>query len=167
MDDDSLLDRVCRVAEVPNGVLVGHDGSACARDALRWAADLACRVGWDLHVLRAWELVTAPRPASWEPGYVPPLHDWEAAVCEELSRDVEAAGLPSQLTVRCHVAYGAPAPRLIESAVHADLLVVGSRGHGGFAGLLLGSVSDQCVRHAPCPVTVVRTRPGARRSPAG
>lgn len=160
MDDDSIVDRVCRVAEVPGGVLVGHDGSACAQEALAWAAALARRAGYDLHVLRAWDLVSAPRPTTWAPGYVPPLHEWEAAVHDELSAQVAAAGVDPQVAVTCHVAHGAPAPRLIASAAHADLLVVGSRGHGGFAGLLLGSVSDQCVHHAPCPVTVVRTGSG-------
>ena len=54
------------------------------------------------------------------------------------------------------VAEGAAAPVLLEAAADADLLVVGSRGHGGFTGLLLGSVSQQCVSHAGCPVVVVR-----------
>jgi nucleotide-binding universal stress UspA family protein len=153
-----LLDRVSRVADVPGGVLVGQDGSACAQEALVWAARLAYRAGCDLHVLRVWTLVSAPRPATWEPGYVPPLYEWADAVHAALSADVAAARLPAGLSVTCHVAHGAPAPRLIASAAHADLLVVGSRGHGGFAGHLLGSVSDQCVRHAPCPVTVVRGR---------
>jgi nucleotide-binding universal stress UspA family protein len=155
-------DWVCRVADVPGGVLVGHDGSACALEALRWAAALAARAGWDLHVLRAWQLSSAPRPATWEPGYVPPLTDWEQAVHRELSAQIAAGGLDPRLPVTCHVAYGAATPRLLESATHADLLVVGSRGRGGFTGRVLGSTSDQCVRHAPCPVAVVRSSGGRR-----
>jgi nucleotide-binding universal stress UspA family protein len=157
MSEDAGASDVRRVADVPGGVLVGHDGSAGAGQALRWAAGLARRVGWDLHVVRAWHLTTAPTPPTWEPGFVPPLPDWEAAVRNELSAQVAAARLDPQLSVTCHVAHGAAAERLIESATHADMLVVGSRGHGGFAGLLLGSVSEQCVRHAPCPVTVVHS----------
>jgi len=165
MDDDSFLDRVCRVADVPSGVLVGHDGSPCAQQALGWAAALAHRAGYDLHVARIWDLASAPRPSTWAPGYVPPLHEWEAAVLDELSVQVAAAGVHPQVAVTCHAVHGAPAPRLIASAVHADLLVVGSRGHGGFAGLRLGSVSDQCVHHAPCPVTVVRSVRAATGGP--
>jgi len=156
MDDDPIIDHVCRVADVPGGLLVGLDGSSCGRKALRWAAQVARRAGYDLHVLRVWDLASAPRPASWAVGFVPPLHEWEAAVRDELLADLTAEELEPGRSVTCHVAYGAPAPRLIASAARADLLVVGSRGRGGFAGLLLGSVSDQCVRHAPCPVTVVR-----------
>jgi nucleotide-binding universal stress UspA family protein len=164
--DDSFVDRVCRVADVTGGVLVGHDGSACAQAALQWAASLAQRAGYDLHVLRIWDLVSAPRPKTWAAGYVPPLHEWEGAVHDELAAQVDAAGVDPRVAVTCHVAHGAPAPRLIASAAHADLLVVGSRGRGGVAGLRLGSVSDQCVHHAPCPVTVVRTR-SVRTIPGG
>jgi nucleotide-binding universal stress UspA family protein len=156
-DVQTLDDGVDRVARISGGVLVGHDGSEGADEALQWAARLAVRTGWPLHVLRAWRMTTAPQPASWEFGYVPPLPDYEKAVREQLEADVAAASLDPALPVTCHVTYGSPARGLIESAVGADLLVVGARGLGGFAGLMLGSVSDQCVRHAPCPVTVVRS----------
>jgi nucleotide-binding universal stress UspA family protein len=154
-------DDVCRVAGVDGGVLVGHDGSDCAQQALRWAAGLAARTGWDLHVLRAWRITSAPRPPSWRPGYVPPLPDFEQAVRDELTAQVAAAGLDPALRVTCHVTHGSPVRGLIESAAGADLLVVGARGRGGFAGLVLGSVGDQVVRHSPCPVTVVRFDPDA------
>jgi len=147
--------------EISGGVLVGHDGSECAQQALRWAAGLAARADLDLHVVRAWGMTTAPRPASWEPGYVPPLTDFEQAVLAELDGCVAAADLAPGVRVQTHVLHRPPAKGLIESAKGADLLVVGARGRGGFSGLLLGSVSDQCVHHAPCPVTVVRT--GAHR----
>ena len=156
MDLESNDDGVARVADVPGGVLVGHDGSECAQEALQWAAGLASRAGYPLHVLRAWKITTAPQPASLAAGYVPPLEDFEKATLEELEAHVAAAGLPSGSSVTCHVTHGNPARGLIESAARADLLVVGARGRGGFTGLVLGSVSDQCVRHAPCPVTVVR-----------
>src|SRR3954470_24117333 len=64
MDDHPFLDGVRRVADVPGGVLVGHDGSVCAQEALRWAAALALRAGYDLHVVRIWDLTSRPRPST-------------------------------------------------------------------------------------------------------
>ena len=64
----------------------------------------------------------------------------------------EAAGVEIDRAV----VEGAAAPTLIEAAAGSDLLVLGSRGHGGFAGLLLGSVTQQCAHHAPCPLVIVR-----------
>ena len=150
------MDDVTEVVHLDGGILVGHDGSKCAQEALGWAARLAARADMDLHVLRAWSLMTAPRPSSWSPGYVPPLAEYEQAVRDELVRHVAAAGLDPAVRVTCHVVHTAPAQGMIAAAAGADLLVVGARGRGGFAGLLLGSVSDQVVHHAPCPVTVVR-----------
>ena len=60
-------------ARVGGGVVVGHDGSGCASEALAWAAGLAERARWPLHVVRAWRIATAPQPKTWEPGYVPPI----------------------------------------------------------------------------------------------
>jgi nucleotide-binding universal stress UspA family protein len=148
---------VCEAVAIDGGVLVGHDGSACAQEALRWAARLAGRAELDLHVLRAWGMTSAPRPSTWEAGYVPPLTDFEQAVHDELARCVRAADLDPAVRVHLHVLHRPPARGLIEAAAGADLLVVGARGRGGFGGLVLGSVSDQCVHHAPCPVTVVRS----------
>lgn len=151
------MDGVRETVKIGGGILVGHDGSEHAQEALRWAGSLARRAGLDLHVVRAWSLTTAPRPATWEPGYVPPLEDFEKAVSDELTAHVDAADLDSAVRVTCHVVHQAPARGLIDAAGSANLLVVGARGLGGFTGLVLGSVSDQCVHHAPCPVTVVRT----------
>ena len=152
--------EVCEAVTVDGGVLVGHDGSKHAQEAMIWAAGLAGRAGLELHVLRAWSLTTAPRPASWEPGFVPPLTDFEQAVRDELEDCVARAALDPSVRVRTHVLHRPAAKGLIEAATGAHLLVVGARGHGGFSGLLLGSVSDQCVHHATCPVTVVRAGAG-------
>jgi nucleotide-binding universal stress UspA family protein len=155
VDDSQLSTR----AEIGGGVVVGHDGSACSGQALVWAAALAERAGWPLHVVRAWRMATAPKPRTWEPGYVPPMPDYEEAVLDDLRSDVAAAlGTERASAVTCHAVHTPPVRALVEAGKHADLLVVGSRGRGGFAGLLVGSVSDQCVHHAPCPVTVVRTQ---------
>jgi nucleotide-binding universal stress UspA family protein len=154
--DDS---DVSTQAEVGGGVVVGHDGSDCSARALVWAAALAERAGWPLHVVRAWRMTSAPRPPTWEVGYVPPMTDYEQAVLDDLRSDVVAAlGAGRAAGATCHAVHAAPVRALIEAAAGADLLVVGSRGRGGFSGLLLGSVSDQIVHHSPCPVTVVRTR---------
>lgn len=150
-----MVDDVRESVTIDGGILVGHDGSRGAQEALAWAGGLALRADLDLHVVRAWSLTTTPTPSSWTPGYVPPLADFETAVHDELEGHVAAAGIDPAVRLTCHVVHRAPARGLIESARGADLLVVAARGHGGFSGLLLGSVSDQCVHHAPCPVTVV------------
>ncbi|MGY1605031.1 universal stress protein [Geodermatophilus sp. SYSU D00815] len=152
--------EVSEAVRIDGGVLVGHDGSECAQGALRWAAGLAGRAGLVLHVVRAWQITTAPRPKSWAPGYVPPLGDFEQAVLDDLDACVAAAGIDPSVQVRTHVVHRSPAKALIQAAEGADLLVVGARGRGGFTGLLLGSTSDQLVHHAPCPVTVVREGAG-------
>jgi nucleotide-binding universal stress UspA family protein len=151
------VDEVAKTVQIDGGIVVAHDGSKCAQEALAWAGRLAARADVDVHVVRAWSMTSAPQPATWEPGYVPPLPDYEKAVHEELTAHVAAAGLAPQVRVTCHVVHRPPAPGLMQAAENASLLVMGARGRGGFAGLLLGSVSDQLVHHAPCPVTVVRT----------
>ena len=86
---------------------------------------------------------------------MPPLTDFEQAVREELEADVAALGLPAECLVGYHVLHGGVLRPTAEAAAHADLLVVGSRGAGGFRGLRFGSTADQVVRNAPCPVVVV------------
>jgi nucleotide-binding universal stress UspA family protein len=155
--EEDTMDDVRETVTIDGGILVGHDGSECAQEAVRWAGRLAARADLPLHVLRAWSMTSAPRPSTWEAGYVPPSADWQHAVLDELSAHVRAAGLDPAVRVTCHTVHRAPARGLIEAAAGADVVVVGARGRGGFAGLLLGSVSDQVVHHAPCPVTVIRT----------
>jgi nucleotide-binding universal stress UspA family protein len=151
------VSEVSEVVRVDGGVVVGHDGSRCAQEALLWAGRLARRADVDLHVVRAWSMTSAPRPRTWEPGYVPPLGEWEQAVRDELAAHVANAKLDPACRVTCHVVHRPPVQGLLGAAEGAQLLVVGARGRGGFTGLLLGAVSDQLVHHASCPVTVVRT----------
>ena len=154
--DDHLEDGTTdTTVEVDGGLLVGHDGSAASGRAVRWAAGLATRLGVPLHVLRAWRLTNAPRPASMQPGYIPPRADFDAAVLEALRGDVAALDLPAACDARLHVAHGQSSARLLEAAAGAEMLVVGARGAGGFRGLRFGSTADQVVRYAPCPVIVV------------
>lgn len=139
-----------------SGIVVGLDGSACSREALAWAGGLAARAGLPLTAVRAWSISTAPRPSTWEPGYVPPVTDYERAVEEALAADVAAAGLPAHLEVGCRAVHRAPAEALVEASRDAVALVVGVRGHGGALGRL-GSLAQAVLREAACPVTVVRS----------
>jgi nucleotide-binding universal stress UspA family protein len=149
-----MIDVATRL-ECAGGVLVGHDGSAPATDAVRWAARLAKRLDCTLHVVRTWTISTAPRPETAKHGYVPPLSDFEAAVLKRLRSDVARMGLPDGLDVQCNVLHGPAGRGLVETSEGAEMLVVGSRGAGGFRGLLFGSTADQVVRNARCPVVVV------------
>ena len=152
------MNEVVKHLDIREGSVVGHDGSRHAGRARHWAAEWARRTGCRLHVVRTWVLSSAPRPPSWHPTYVPPMTDYEEAVLKALEEDVRALHLPGGLDVVCHVVHGSPARRLVEASRHAELLAVSSRGRGGFAGLVMGSTTDQAVRHAHCPVVVVRAR---------
>jgi nucleotide-binding universal stress UspA family protein len=140
---------------IHGGLLVGHDGSAASSEAVLWAARHAARLGVPLHVLRAWSLTNAPRPASMKVGYVPPAEDFEAAVLAQLTRDVEALHVPADCTLELHAVHGQSSAKLLEAAAGAEMVVVGARGAGGFRGLRFGSTADQVMRNAPCPVVVV------------
>jgi nucleotide-binding universal stress UspA family protein len=135
-----------------NLIVVGVDTSDSSKEALKWGAEQARLTGADLRVVMSWFL---PAGAYWValPGDV----DFEAETRKALAATVEQAlGPDPAIPVEMVVVQGSPAPVLIEESQHADLLVVGSRGHGAFTGMLLGSVSEHCVSHAACPVVVVR-----------
>ncbi|MET7402278.1 universal stress protein [Dactylosporangium sp. NPDC005572] len=121
-------------------VVVGIDGSSAAFGAVRWAADEAVRHGQPLRVAHALE----------ESG--------EASVDEQrivLDAGAEARNWQPGLDVTTATSHGSPARMLVEQSRHASLVVVGSRGRGGFRSLLVGSVSRQVAEHAQCPVLVV------------
>lgn len=133
-------------------VLVGVDGSEAAEGALRWALDEARCHGAKLDIV----LVAEPVVPSGMP-YPTRRDDAFEDAESELARIVEdVVGEESQVPVETRVAAGDPRQVLRELSTDVDLLVVGSRGHGAVAGLLLGSVSQYLVTHAECPVTVVR-----------
>jgi nucleotide-binding universal stress UspA family protein len=133
-------------------IVVGVDGSQFSVDALVWAAHQAETTGSRLRLVTAWDQPTYR-------GVGRPILD------EELERQARGAlehtaqkALGAQWANRIEalVVSGQPAEVLIRAAEDADLLVVGSHGRGGFASMLLGSVSHECTAHAPCPVVVVR-----------
>ncbi len=143
--------------EAPLPIIVGNDGSDFARLATHRALWLGHQLQAPVRIVRAWSISTAPRPASWSPGYVPPADDFEAAVRERLERDVAAllAEFP-EVEVTLETPHGPPGRELLKASQGARILVVGTSGAGGFKGLLMGSVSDQVVEHATCDVLVVR-----------
>ncbi len=131
-------------------IVVGVDGSDESVKATAWAAEQARVTGGTLELLIVWA-----RPMSYGlplvVGGYNPEHEAQAVV----EKTASGIDLPAD-RLRTHVVNAAPALALVERSKSADLLVVGSRGHGGFAELLLGSVSDHCVHHASCTVVVVR-----------
>lgn len=131
-------------------VVVGIDGSECSKAALRWAVDYAARNELSLVLVTAWH---------WPMSYgVPVAYDGFDPE-EDARKVVEAAKADASLSVdqvRTVIAQGQPGDVLVDAAQGAKLLVIGTRGHGGLAGALLGSTSSYCVHHAVCPVTVVR-----------
>jgi len=141
-----------------NRIVVGYDGSDASAGALDAALTMADRLGASVDVVTTWGWPTSwsapPAGSSWSP-----LHDAEdirAHAEEQIGRERLDAGTATTRSVE-----GGAAQVLVESAAGAALLVVGSRGRGGFRGLLLGSVSTACMQHAPCPVMIHRnpTRP--------
>lgn len=145
------------LGDLSGTVVVGVDGSEFSRHALRFAAGEARTRGCPLVVVCAWSLITAPGPVGDEAGVVPPMSAFEQAVSDEVARDVDdELGDDPGCEVRLMPVHQDPGAALVEASRTALLVVVGHRGHGGFAGLLLGSVSDHLVRHGEGPVAVVR-----------
>jgi nucleotide-binding universal stress UspA family protein len=152
-------------------VVVGVDGSAGSAAALRFALEEARLRDAVLHVVHAWRLpLYAAAP---EPGFVgmpaPTAsldEEVERVLAEDARRVIDGAleelrraeGDDLGVEVRAETMRGPAAHVLLEASRGADLLVVGSRGLGGFKELLLGSVSHQCVQHAACPTAVVPAR---------
>jgi nucleotide-binding universal stress UspA family protein len=136
-------------------VVVGVDGSPPAIDALRWAVAQAEQTGAPVRAVTAWTFPDEPTPFGIVPD-LPPRPDQLALVRAKLEAVVAEAARTACILVQAEVIRGRAAAVLVESARDAALLVVGSRGRGALAEALLGSVSEYCVRHAPCPVVVVR-----------
>jgi nucleotide-binding universal stress UspA family protein len=150
---------VRKEAHITGGIVAGHDGSSASGAVVRRAADLAQRLGVTLHVVRVWNLATAPRPDTMVGGYVPPFAEFEQAVIADLKADCASAGLGDDLDLQLYALRGQTTEVLVEAAEHAEMLVVGTRGAGGFRGLRFGATVTQVVRHARVPVLVVPNVP--------
>ena len=140
-------------------IVVGVDGSEGATSAVRWAAREARLRGAKLELVTAWQLPTYS--GAFSMASIPDeLVDELAAEAERRAAEAakEARDEGGDPDIETRVVEGPPATVLLAAARVADLLVVGSRGLGGFSELLLGSVSHQCAHHAPCPVVIVRDR---------
>jgi nucleotide-binding universal stress UspA family protein len=155
----------CSVAVIPpvwtggdhGPVVVGVDGSNESNGALHWAIAEAGLRQADLHVVNSYDHLQAVMPTGSVPGV-------DRTTMEQASRTLLEQMVEAALATANHAPHGValiPSPAhaaqaLLHAAVGAELLVVGSSGRGGFSGLLLGSVSQQCSHHALCPVVVVR-----------
>jgi len=145
----------------PDGpVLVGLDGSERSSRALHFAADEAGRRGTPLLAVHVWRMPVPPFPGT----AMPLVYDIGMLEAEEQRRlSTAVAGLSGRypgLTIRQELGRGAATAVLTSWSREAQLIVVGARGHGGFTGLLLGSVSQHLIYHAACPVAVVRDEHG-------
>jgi nucleotide-binding universal stress UspA family protein len=137
-------------------IVVGVDGSDESARALEWAADEAELRAARIRVLSAWHIPTLVYSSGYVPMVAPSADESTEhatrAIAEGAAGELRHRDLEAEWTVE----RGNAAEALIDASAEADLLVVGSRGHGGFTGLLLGSVSAQCAAHAHCPVVIVR-----------
>lgn len=140
------------MSDLENKIVVGVDGSENGRRALEWAMDEAALRSATLVLVHGIDLgLSVAEPYGG--GYMlDQLQQSAQAALAEAAALAAARGIPSET----HLETGSAAYALIDASQGAALLVVGCRGHGGFVGLLLGSVSAACVHHAHCPVVVVR-----------
>ena len=138
-------------------IVVGVDGSPSSRAALRWAVRHAAVTGGTVDAVIAWQLPMLLESYSWAPMGAEEAVDFEAEAKQTIEAVIGEEVEPAdQHLITRHVVNGHPAQVLLDAASHADLLIVGSRGHGAFAEALLGSVGQYCVHHAHCPVLIIR-----------
>jgi nucleotide-binding universal stress UspA family protein len=137
-------------------VVVGVDGSDPSVAALSWASRYGAATGATVRAVRVWHYPTA---AGLPPGKTPePVEEEvEGWVRDELSQAVTKANPDSSAQIETKIVYGHPAQALIDESRGESLLVLGHRGHGGFAEALTGSIVIHCVNHSACPVVVVRS----------
>jgi len=141
--------------ELTGALVVAVDDSSAAREALRYAATLAADLHRALDVVSVWNFVHGPAPEQ-GPDEAPTVAAWQAEAERRLTALVSDELASAGAEVRTTALHGNTVPTLLEVSRVARHLVVGSRGRGGFSGLLLGSTTQQLVQYASSPVTVVR-----------
>lgn len=139
-------------------IVVGVDGSDGAAHALTWAAEEARLRGVGLLTVTCWQFPALVAPMPFQPPIA--AETLEDGARQMLEETVERVLGPDddRDDVLAQVCEGSPSLRLVELSKHAEMVVVGSRGRGGFAGLLLGSVSQHVAEHGHCPVVIVHGR---------
>jgi nucleotide-binding universal stress UspA family protein len=166
----SVATAVCHRAHVPvivvpaasptkgstmKKIVVGIDGSPPSEEALRWAYDEARRAGADVVVVHAWSY---PYGGHTLRNGADPREQMKLDALRQLEASIDslAGSRDDGPSVHARLVEDSAAKALIDEAADADLVVVGSRGRGGFTSLMLGSVSRAVVQHAPCPIAVIR-----------
>jgi nucleotide-binding universal stress UspA family protein len=142
-------------------IVVGVDGSEASRLALKHAVDAAVDWGAELIAFSSMPIAVGTSLLAWAPGQVDHsavLAELDAEVGRIIAAELEGRVLPDSFKVRHHALDGTASSLLVEFSSSVDLVVVGSRGRGGFSGLLLGSTSQAVLHHARCPVMVVPVR---------
>ena len=140
-------------------IVAGVDGSPSSIIALRWAIRQAELTGAVVDAVIAWNYPVATGAYGWAPTGMATSFDFKENAEKVLAEAITTAcGPGSTVPVRARFVEGNAARVLLDASDGADLLVVGSRGHGGFTEALLGSVSQHCVHHAHCPVVVIRSK---------
>lgn len=142
-------------------IVVGFDGSEYSQNALRWALDEARQRDGQVRLVTVW----SKQPLSWFPAVLETAageiaaEDSPQQIAEGLQAEALKTAASEGVAAFGQLVHGeSPASAILDAAKDADLVVVGARGHGGFAGLHLGSVSTQLITHAPCAVLVVRPK---------
>jgi nucleotide-binding universal stress UspA family protein len=140
-------------------IVAGVDGSPSSLRALRWAVRQAGLTGAAVDAVITWHYPASEGGYGWSPIGTGTAFDGREAAEKVLADAVGGVSSPdSRIPVHGRVVEGNAAQELIDASDGADLLVVGSRGHGGFTEALLGSIGQHCVHHAHCPVVVIRGR---------
>jgi nucleotide-binding universal stress UspA family protein len=150
MDGVAVTIQECSVNDVKGRIVVGVDGSDASLDAIRWAYRQAQLTGCVLEAVACWHI-----PDQYAELVAEEI-DWNARAESLLGDALAAVKDGGSVQITRTSTQGHPAKVLTDASKGADLLVVGSRGHGGFVGMLLGSVSVHVSAHAHCPVVVVR-----------